>query len=165
MSTIPSLKITIIDDDASMRTMLEDFIRQKYPLVVLATYETGEDALQQISGEENLIVLDYNLDSIQQGGMNGVEVFRKLKERFPAIPVIFISGQEKSEVAANTFKLGAQDYIIKNENIFKRLDTTLNQILGKATNAKMASKQRLRLAVVLILAFSLLITLLVWNNR
>ncbi|MFN8142804.1 MAG: response regulator [Bacteroidia bacterium] len=68
------------------------------------------------------VVLDYHLDSSDPTAMNGLQVLKKIKEQFPEVPVIFLSGQEKAEIAANTMKYGAYDCVVKNESAFHRLE-------------------------------------------
>lgn len=164
MQTNTSLKITVIDDDTQMRAMLEDFIKEKYPHAELTTHATGEDAIQNISAGQDLVVLDYNLDSIHKGGMNGIQVLKKLNEKFPGVPVIIISAQEKSEVAANTMKHGARDYIIKNENTFHRLEIALKNILGQIKVKKDNAKQKILTRVLIVLAVASLLAILLWKN-
>src|SRR5258706_8800842 len=110
------IKVTVIDDDLQMTEMLKDFISQKYPSAETTAYASGEDALEKIFEEPDMIILDYHLDSKNSEAMNGVQILKKLKERYPEVHIVFVSGQERAEVAANTMKYGAYDYIVKNEN-------------------------------------------------
>jgi DNA-binding NtrC family response regulator len=142
MYTNRNIKVCIIDDDMQMREMLKDFIIDKFPSAEISSYSTGEDALRNILVEPNLILLDYHLDSIDATAMNGLQVLVKLRERFSNLPIIFISGQEKTEIAANTMKYGAWDYIVKNENTFNRLLIHINNILGQADLHKNLGTQK-----------------------
>jgi DNA-binding NtrC family response regulator len=142
MYTNRPLKISIIDDDPPMREMLKDFFVGKYKASEVTIYPTGEEALRSIVMQPNLIVLDYHLDSVDSTAMNGMQVLKKLKERFPNVPVIFLSGQEKAEVAANTMKYGAWDYIVKNENAFHRLEIIIQNILGHVDLKKNLGTQK-----------------------
>src|SRR5436190_23935051 len=111
-----------------MTVMQKDFLKKKFPGSVVTAFNSGETALQGIYFEPDIIILDYHLDSINAEAMNGLQVLKKLKDHFPHVPVIFLSSQEKSEVAANTMKYGAYDYIVKNENAFHRLEIILNNV-------------------------------------
>lgn len=142
MYTNQPLKITIIDDDEQMREMLKDFFTGKYANSEVVAYATGESALQSMNGDQSLIVLDYHLDSSDPMAMNGLQVLKKLKDRFPDVPVIFLTGQEKAEVASNTMKYGAYDYIVKNESAFHRLENLMNNILGHVELKKNLGMQR-----------------------
>lgn len=157
MYTNRTLKISLIDDDPQMREMLKDFFIEKYPLSEITSFATGEESLKKIITEPDLIVLDYHLDSIDALAMNGLQVLNKLKERFPNVPVIFLSGQEKAEVAANTMKYGAWDYIVKNENAFHRLEIHINNILGQVDLKKNLGTQKFFNWLLVIIAIALIV--------
>ena len=158
-----SLKISIVDDDALMRVMLEDFFNGHYEHAALNFYSTGEEALSNISSVPDLAILDYNLDSSDNGGMNGIQLLKKLNEKFPGIPVIFLSGQENATIAANTLKNGARDYIIKNEKLFSRLEDSLVTIIGKSEERKANAVQKKSLNVILIVIISFLLGIFIWR--
>jgi DNA-binding NarL/FixJ family response regulator len=101
------IKVTIIDDDAQMTVMLKDFIEQKYPSAGITIYHSGEEALERIYEEPDLIILDYHLDSKNPDAMNGVQILKQLKDQFSNVNIIFVSGQDRADVAANTMKFGA----------------------------------------------------------
>ena len=161
MYTNRPLQIVLIDDDPQMQEMLNDFFIGKYRNSNVKTYATGEDALSKISTEPNLIVLDYHLDSAESTAMDGMQVLKKLKEKFPSIPVIFLSGQEKAEIAANTMKYGAYDYIVKNESAFHKLEIIFNNILGHVELKKSLGTQKFFNAILLILVIAMIIGIIV----
>jgi two-component system OmpR family response regulator len=157
MYTTQNLKITIIDDDPAMREMQKDFFEKKFPGSAITTFNSGEAALSEIYIEPDVIVLDYHLDSVNAEAMNGLQVLKKLKDQFPNVPVIFLSSQEKTEVAANTMKYGAYDYIVKNENAFHRLEILLNNIRGHASLKKNLGSQKIFNTILALLFLALLI--------
>ena len=157
MYTSSNIKITLIDDDPNMSEMLRDFFDDKYPSSKLVSFSSGEKALESMYESPDLIVLDYHLDSVDAAAMNGMQVLKKIKERFPDVPVIFLSGQEKAEVAANTMKYGAYDYVVKNENAFHRLALLTNNILGSYSLKKNLGVQRFFNIFLVLLVIGLLI--------
>jgi two-component system OmpR family response regulator len=161
MYTNRTLSISLIDDDAQMREMLNDFFKDNYPQSTVNTFATGESALKGIINEPDIIVLDYHLDSVDKTAMNGIEVLKRLKDKFPHAPVIFLSGQEKMEVAANTMKFGAWDYILKNESAFHRLEIHINNILGHVDLKKNLGTQKFFNRFLGILLVALIIGIIV----
>lgn len=161
MYTNRTLKITLIDDDMQMREMLQDFFSSKFPMSEVTSYKTGEEALQGIVSEPDLIVLDYNLDSVDKLAMNGLQVLSKLKERYQHAPVIFLSGQDRIEIAANTMKYGAWDYILKNDSAFHRLEININNILGHVDLKKNLGTQRFFNRLLAFIALALIIGMIV----
>ena len=159
MYTNRPLQIILIDDDPQMREMLNDFFTGKYAHSHVKTFATGEEALSTMMIEPNLIVLDYHLDSAM--AMNGLQVLKKLKEKYPLVPVIFLSGQEKAEVAANTMKYGAYDYIVKNESAFHRLEILFNNILGHVELKKNLGTQKFFNGILVALVVAMIIAFIV----
>jgi two-component system, OmpR family, response regulator len=155
MPTDKNVKIAIVDDDPQMALMLDDFIMRTFPSAAVYDYNTGEAALGALAEAPDVIILDYHLDSIESGAMNGLEVLLKVKERYPKVPVIFLSHQENIEVAANTIRFGAYDYVVKNESAFHKIEIMLNNIFGQAALKKHLGAQKFfnRLLVVLLVVF------------
>lgn len=136
MESAITLKITLIEDDLLLREMIYDFLKKKYPFATVSLYNSGEAAIEDLYVQQDLVLLDYNLSSKEPGRINGIDILKELKKKFPGMPVVFVSGQENPEIALSTIKHGAWDYIIKNDNIFNRLDVTLNQVLGEVKESK-----------------------------
>lgn len=145
-----NLKITVVDDDAAMLEMTKDFLSQKFPAAQITTYNTGENALSGITEEPDLIILDYNLDSIVATAMNGIQVLQKLRDKFNS-PVIFLSGQERADVAANTMKYGAYDYIVKSETAFSRMEIVISNIIGHSDLKKNLGTQKFFNTILVVL--------------
>ena len=161
MYTHQNFKITIVDDDPAMTEMEKDFFEHKFPGSAISSFSSGESALSGIYLEPDVIVLDYHLDSLNPDAMNGLMVLKKLKEQFPNVPIIFLSSQEKTEIAANTMKYGAYDYIVKNESAFHRLEILLNNIRGQASLKKNLGTQKIFNTILAVLVVALLIGFIV----
>lgn len=155
-----SFKIFIVDDDPAMLEMIKDFILEKYGDTELFTFSTGEAALLELNRRPDVIVLDYHLDSYDSKSMNGIEILRRIKALLPDTPVIFISGNDHPEVAANTIKFGAYDYISKNENAFHRLEIMINNATGHFSLQKELRIQRVFNWILLVVLIAVLASLL-----
>jgi len=148
-----AFKIFIIDDDATMREMLKDFCATKYGEAEIFAYETGEAALEDLYRRPAVIILDYHLDSVDRNAMDGIQALIRIKELLPNTPVIFLSSQDNPQIAADTVKHGAYDYIVKNENAFNRLEIMINNSTGHLSLRKQLSVQRtfnIVLAILLV---------------
>jgi len=63
--------------------------------------------------------------------MNGIEVMEKIKTKNPETEVIMISSHEDINIAIQSMKKGAWDYIVKNQNANDNLRNSLKQIRNK----------------------------------
>jgi two-component system, OmpR family, response regulator len=150
-----NLSITIIDDDVTLCEMTRDVLLRKFPGSKIIYYNTGEDALPAIVEQPDIVILDYQLDSVKADAMNGIQILQKLKERFPDVPVIFMSAQDRMEVASNTIKYGAYDYIVKGETAFHKLELAVRQLASLRTLKKSHGAQKTMNMVFWVLVLAL----------
>ena len=118
-----TIKIFTIEDDPRYLKYL-DYVLGLNPDFEVSFFKTGKSALDHLHENPAIITLDYTLPDI-----SGEEVLKQIKEYNPDIPVIIISGQEEIGTAVNLLKLGAYDYIIKDEE-------TKDRLLYAITNAR-----------------------------
>jgi DNA-binding NtrC family response regulator len=102
-----SKTIFIVDDEESILKMLTHWCKNQWGYDV-KTFVNGNDALNAISGNIDLVLLDIMLPDI-----NGNEVLVKIKQKFPSLPVIMLSAQGSVEVALESIRWGAFDYFPK----------------------------------------------------
>ena len=106
-----SIRILLVEDDVRFANrMKKNLALEGYEVEVCTS---GEEALEQYQQEP----YDLLLSDIKMPGMNGIELFRRLKEQSKdeevAIPVIFLTSVDSVQVAVETMKEGASDYITK----------------------------------------------------
>lgn len=121
------VKLFLVDDDALYLKSLEIDFRQKDEFDV-EIFATGELCLKSLTKIPAVVILDYHLDGIDKGAMNGIETLDKIKEFNKNISVIMLSSQDKIEVAVNCMHHGAFDYVVKSETAFMRLESIIGNI-------------------------------------
>jgi DNA-binding NtrC family response regulator len=95
-------------------------------------------------------------------GMNGIDVLKKAKELGNEVEFIFLSGQDNIDIAINTMKYGAYDYIVKDQMALKKMVNKINKI--QSVNKLVKSNKRYKNGAVIffsILAVIVLIVLLI----
>lgn len=127
MTTNPKL-IYIVDDEPLQRDMLADHIR-KVSGYEIHSFSTGEEVLGAMKVRQpGICFLDYHLSSQVRDAMDGIEVLKEIKRSSPATEVVMISGQDSIDVAVNTMKYGAFDYVVKGEGAFVRAEKAVFNI-------------------------------------
>lgn len=116
----------IVDDEPIQNEMLNDFLKEKY-LYQIKVFDNGEEAIKNLYLSPEIVVLDYHLNGTNRQALNGVEVLKQVKEKSPETQVIMLSGQDKIEVAVDTMKYGAFDYVVKGESAFSRVENIINR--------------------------------------
>jgi len=100
-------KIMVVDDEESVRVILKQLLEQGGYAV--ETAKDGKEALGILEkGHFDMLVTDINMPE-----MNGVELLSKTREKFPMLPVIFITAYGKDKVILEAMKVGLSDYIEK----------------------------------------------------
>ncbi|MCD6062629.1 MAG: response regulator receiver protein [Flavipsychrobacter sp.] len=151
--------IFLVDDEPIQNEMLKDYLSERF-LYDIRVYDNGEEALKHMDLDPEIIVLDYHLSSHRADAMNGVQVLKKIKEKHPNTQVIMLSGQDKIDVAIDSMKYGAYDYVVKGETAFSRMENVLNNVseLHKVKTINRGYKNTiilLSVALAVIIALSL----------
>lgn len=128
METDNKIKIFLVDDDLVYLKSLEIEFSQN-PLFIIETYKSGELCIDNLLKNPDIIVLDYHLDGIDKGVMNGIETLDKIRAKNPNTTVVMLSGQDKIEVAINCMHHKAFDYVVKSETAYMRLQKIIANIL------------------------------------
>lgn len=147
--------IFVVDDDNAQAMMLQDYL-SKYSTITVHIFNSGEDCLAHMDLEPEIIFLDYYFDKVQKSSMNGIDILKKLKADFPQTEVVMFSGQDKIEVAVNTIKYGAFDYIVKSESAFHRSENVIFNIIKRMKLQGEANLYK-RLTLIFGIAFIVLI--------
>jgi two-component system OmpR family response regulator len=118
-------KIFLVDDNEFQLTALADFLATGSTHEI-STFGTGEACLAMLHLNPDVVVLDYNLDSVDRNAANGLSILERIKKYNPAIQVIILSSQEKYAVALQTVSKGAAHYVLKGEDAFEKVKGLIN---------------------------------------
>jgi len=100
--------VWVVDDDASIRSYLSDFlISRSYGVVC---FDSGEQVVRQIisQGAPSLLLLDIRMPRV-----GGLEVLAQLDKLDHRIPSIVLSGVDQISTVVQAMRLGASDYLVK----------------------------------------------------
>ena len=101
--------------------------------------ETEEDFVRSLKGfNPDIILADYSLPSF-----DGPAAISLVKEQFPELPIILVSGTMGEDIAVEMLKIGAWDYILKDR--LSRLVPSVRRALKEAK--EIAERKRLQQAL------------------
>jgi DNA-binding NtrC family response regulator len=99
--------VLVVDDEEVICQQLNRLYSSSGYAVTTATL--AEEALEILEGEDiDLVVTDIRLP-----GLSGVELTQKIREKWPEVPVIVMTGYAEIDTAVEVLKLGASDFIVK----------------------------------------------------
>lgn len=121
--------IFIVDDDPFINKLIvKKFTSDSY---TVEAFESGEACLDALERNPDLIILDYFFIDGNRKMMNGMEIFNRINELLPALPVIILSGQDKGEIVLELARKGISDYIIKDNNLLENLKEAIDEIFSE----------------------------------
>ena len=112
--------VSVVDDDASVRESLPDLLRVLGYEV--EAFSSAEEFLMSGHTRSRCLILD-----ITMPGMSGPELFRELRRRRQAIPVVFITGMRDGTIRSRVIEQGAVDCLFKPFS-----ETTLHEAIKAA---------------------------------
>jgi DNA-binding NtrC family response regulator len=118
--------ILVIEDDYLARQAETVFLEDCGYAV--STAKNGAE-VQLLEGESfDMVLLDLGLPDIE-----GLELLRSIRARWPQSPVIVVTGSDDAQTAVKALKLGAADYLVKPVDIHE---------LQRATSACSEKRER-----------------------
>lgn len=118
----------VVDDDPFITQLVVKRFNSDEFLV--ESFDFGEECLEALDKNPDLIILDYYF--FKSGGvvLNGMEIFDMIKEKKPDLPVIMLSGQDRGDIVLELARKGIDDYVIKDNSLISNLDLAIREILN-----------------------------------
>jgi two-component system, chemotaxis family, chemotaxis protein CheY len=104
-------RILIVDDEADIRKTVRLTLTKAGFDVIEA--EDGEAAIREVRSGDNPVMLDAILCDVHMPKVNGKQATAFMREQFPSVPVIIMTGQPDIKDVTELMKQGVVDYLIK----------------------------------------------------
>jgi len=150
MQNIKNPLIFVVEDNQMYNKLVVSYLRTN-KFTNVEAFLTGEDVLKNMYKNPDIIIQDYLLD-----GMTGIEVLIKAKKTNPNVEFIFLSGNDSIDIAINSMKYGAYNYILKDQMALPKLVEKIQKI--NSVSEVVITKKGYKVGVLL---FFVLIGLLV----
>ena len=108
---LPSpIRVALVDDHSLVRDGIKALLSVMANLEVVGEAENGADAIDMIGRcQPDLVLVDIGLKD-----MNGLELTRLLRNRYPALKVLVLSMYDNHEYVSESVRAGASGYVLKN---------------------------------------------------
>jgi DNA-binding NtrC family response regulator len=138
MVTLVKMRLMLVDDEERFLQTTQKMIAKKGYDALTAT--SGAECLKKLEEElVHVVILD-----VKMPGMDGVETLKQIKQRFPLVEVIMLTGHATAASAVEGMKLGATDYLTK--------PTSVEELIAKAEeafNKRIVLEQKIQMAEAL----------------
>ena len=97
----------LVDDEVEFADTLAK--RMKKRKLITSSVNSGEDALEFLGqNPTDVVILD-----VKMPGIDGIQTLREIKQQYPLVEVIMLTGHANVEVAIQGMEIGAFDYLMK----------------------------------------------------
>ncbi len=118
--------VYVIDDQVEVRELLGDlFARRGRETKGFADGDVALAALADAHGGVDLVVLDLDLGP---GRRDGMAVLTDLRQAYPDLPCVILTGKGTVEDAVKAMHLGATDFVEKDPRLGQRLDVQMDKL-------------------------------------
>jgi DNA-binding NtrC family response regulator len=117
--------ILVVDDELLIRDLLYDFFSGQGWDIAVA--ENGEKALEVLKARK----VDLVLSDIKMPEMDGLTLTSRVKDAYPHIPVVLMTGYPSVDTAVTALRSKVEDYIVKPFNINQLYRLVESKIKGE----------------------------------
>ncbi len=150
-------QIFIVEDDKFYAGVIRHSLESRNFMNV-RIFPSGEECLKNLHLKPEIVLLDYRLG---EGVMDGMEVLKAIQKTGMDVQVVFLTGVDKLEVATNTIKAGAYDYVVKSEAAIERIRNIIRRITFenhiKRENLLLKRSRKIILAIIFLLALGIVV--------
>lgn len=130
------LKVLIVDDEDTFRLSLEIALKMSNKFQIHSC-DSGESAVEALEKESfDVVILDHRMPA-----MSGLDVLQWMHERKIDIPVIMLTAAGSETIAVEAMRLGAYDYLRKDQIEIDRLPITINSVHERYLYRREMSRQ------------------------
>jgi len=106
----PNITILHVDDDRAVTGLVSGIVQRRFDDLKVITAQNGEEALTILDGRDDVdcVVSDFKMPRL-----DGLELLRAVRERWPDLPFILFTGQGSDEIAERAIDAGATEYLQK----------------------------------------------------
>ena len=142
-------KLLIVDDERIIREGISNIVDwEELEISLPSTAQNGIEAYSRIvNNPPDIVITD-----IKMPGMDGLELAQKIKDHFPGIIVVVLSGYGEFELVRKAMEYGVKYYLLKpcgKEEITKIMGRILKEMKLKRAGEELANKAKQDLEKVL----------------
>lgn len=117
-----------VDDDKMILNLLEYTFKSRAGIQV-KTFLSGEECLANMHLKPDLVVLDHIFPE-DTGQMSGLDIIKKMRKEDKDVTIIVLSSQQDEDLISEFLKLGAKQYISKDDYFIDALIETIEAEVG-----------------------------------
>lgn len=146
--------IFVIEDNSIYNRLIANHLRSN-KFQRIESFLSEKECLKNLYKKPDIVIQDYLINEV-----NSNDIIKESKKSNPHAEFIFLSDLDNFDVAANTIKYGAYDYVIKDSLFLRRLIGKINKI-RKIHQIRLQDKNYKVAVILFFIALALVIMTLV----
>ena len=102
------VRVLLVDDEPGYAEAVAEFLRKENGIDEVVTETDPREALAALDETVDCIVSDYAMP-----GVDGLELLASVRERYPDLPFVLLTGQGREETAVEAISAGVTEYVRK----------------------------------------------------
>ncbi|MCI3923819.1 response regulator [Paenibacillus sp. TRM 82003] len=138
------MKILLVDDESLVRTSMARLIANMKPEYALKEAEDGEEALKLLEQE----AFDLLITDIRMPAVNGLELARRVRERWPELTIVMLTGHADFQYAQEAIRYNVKEYLLKPvsvEHLRRMIETVEATVRTRRASEEVGKLRRLSL--------------------
>lgn len=120
--------VFFVDDDKMILNLLEYTFKSRAGIQV-KTFFSGEECLENLHLKPDLVVLDH-LFPDDTGQMSGLDIIKEMRKADEEVSIIVLSSQQDENLIPEFLKVGAKQYISKDDYFIDALIESIEAEVG-----------------------------------
>ncbi|MCB2178397.1 GAF domain-containing protein [bacterium] len=130
------VRVLLIEDNPGDARLIEEYLKSTNNFTVFANAQNLKEGIDYIQQDiADILLLDLNLPDSK-----GLDGLLKIREIFPELPIVILTGLSDENVGMSAVKAGAQDYLVKDDVNEKILQRTLDYAVERAESKRSLEK-------------------------
>ncbi|MDQ3646409.1 MAG: response regulator transcription factor [Actinomycetota bacterium] len=127
METAEKVRVVLVDDHDLLRRGIKTMLESEGDIVVVGEASDGLGILDLIEETEPDVVL---MDVIMPN-KDGIEATREIKDRYPNVGVVVLTGHDEQQFVFDAVKAGASGYVLKTADLEEVVETVKSVAKGE----------------------------------
>lgn len=125
--------VLLIEDDQNHACSLEAMLERvkEFDYVLVHCYKLHDGLYELKNREYDVVLLDLRLPDSE-----GISTFRMVHDNAPSVPIVIFTALFNEEIALQTLKEGAQEYLFKGEFNGQDLSTAIMHSIARFQHLK-----------------------------
>ena len=155
MDAKKSLLIYVVEDNKVYNKIVCEYLnKQNYTNI--KSFESGKECIKTVKGgaKPDIVIQDYHLQDT-----NGIEVLLSVRKLSKLTEFVFLTANEDMDIAVNTIKYGAYDYIVKDNDVALKKVVDKIQKISKVIMLRRRNKSINMFMIITITVLAIIVIL------